>query len=197
MSPAHADILLHPIRLRIVLVLAAERRMTTAALAERLPDVAHATLYRHVATLAEAGIVEVVDERRVRGGVERTYALVASAAQLGPEEVAEATPEELLRGFAVFAGSLVDAFARYVTDPRARPSEDPVSYRQAALWLDEDGRAELVERVRTAVEPLLLNGPAEGREHVLLSTVLIPDLAGTPGDDADETAVEKEGPADR
>ena len=52
----------------LVLALAAQQEMTTAQLAERLPDVAHATLYRHVAVLAEGGGLEVVDERRVRGG---------------------------------------------------------------------------------------------------------------------------------
>lgn len=180
MSPDNADILLHPIRLRIVLVLAAERRMTTAGIAERLPDIAQATLYRHVSALAHAGVVEVVAERRIRGGVERTYALVAEAAQVGPEDAGEASPEQLLRGFAVFAGSLVDAFGRYVTDPRAKPAEDLVSYRQAALWLGEDERTELVERLRSVIGPLLENGPSESRERLLLSTILIPDPTAAP-----------------
>ncbi len=177
MSATSPDILLHPIRLRIVLALAAERQLTTAGIAERLPDIAHATLYRHVAVLADAGVLRVIDERRVRGGVERTYALVAEAAQLGPEDVADATPEELLRGFAVFAGSLVDAFARYLAEPAAHPQEDPLSYRQAAVWLDEAERVELVERLRAAIRPVLENGPTGGRERVLLSTILIPDAA--------------------
>ena len=146
---ATADILLHPIRLRIVLTVASERRMTTAEIAGRMPDIAHATLYRHVAFLADAGLLEVVDERRVRGGVERTYSLVTEAALMGPREVADASPEELLRGFAVFAGSLVEAFARYVNHPRARPEHDVVAFRQVALWLDRDERAELVDRLHS------------------------------------------------
>jgi hypothetical protein len=87
------------------------------------------------------------------------------------------TPEELLRGFVVFAGSLVDAFARYLADPAARPHEDLLSYRQAALWLDEDEQAELVDRLRAAIRPVLEHGPAGGRERVLLSTILVPDAA--------------------
>ena len=186
MSATNADILLHPIRLRIVLALGAERALTTAAIAERLPDIAHATLYRHVAVLAEAGVLEVVDERRVRGGVERTYALVAEAAQLGAADVADMEPEELLRGFVVFAGTLIEAFGRYVADPQARPEQDLLSYRQAALWLDEDERATLVERLTAAIGPALGNGPAEGRQRVLLSTVLVPDLAASARTERDD-----------
>ncbi len=63
MSQTPAEILLHPVRLRIVLAFGAEQ-LTTAQLADRLPDIAHATLYRQIATLADAGMLEVVDERR-------------------------------------------------------------------------------------------------------------------------------------
>ena len=50
---------------------------TTAQLRERLPDIAPATMYRHIATLADAGVLEVDSEKRVRGTVERSYRVVA------------------------------------------------------------------------------------------------------------------------
>jgi DNA-binding transcriptional ArsR family regulator len=179
MSQTDAEILLHPIRLRIVLAFGSEQ-LTTAELAARLPDIAHATLYRQVAALADAGMLEVVAERRVRGGVERTYALVADAARLGPDDALAASPDELLRGFAVFAGTLIEAFGRYVEHPSADLDSDPVAFRQAALWVDDAECAELVERLRTAIEPYLRNEPAENRERLLLSTILIPDRATSP-----------------
>jgi DNA-binding transcriptional ArsR family regulator len=181
MSTPTAEILLHPIRLRIVLALGTER-LTTGQISERLPDIAHATLYRHVALLAEAGLLEVVDEHRVRGGVERTYTAVREAVQLGPEDAAEMSADELLRGFVVFAGSLIDTFGRYVEDPRARPGEDLVGYRQAALWLDDSERAELVSRLRWAIKPYLEKAPSSERKRVLLSTILVPDLGPRQGD---------------
>ena len=181
MSDSKPEILLHPVRLRIVLALGSER-LTTTELAARLPDVAHATLYRQVATLVDGGMLEIVGERRVRGGVERTYALVAEAVRLGPEDTETLEREDLLRGFTVFAGTLIEAFARYLDDPRADPTTDTVTYRQAAIWLDDAEQAELVERLRAAIEPYLRNEPSADRARLLLSTILIPDLAAAPGD---------------
>ena len=178
MSQTAADILLHPIRLRIVLAFGSEQ-LTTAQLAARLPDIPHATLYRQVATLADGGLLEVVAERRVRGGVERTYALVAEAASFRAADVATLSRDELLQGFAVFAGSLIEAVGRYLDDPSADPTTDPLSYRQAALWLDEDERRALVARLLAAIGPDLQNEPTGTRRRLLLNTILIPDPAAS------------------
>lgn len=177
-----AETLLHPVRLRIVLALGSDR-LTTGEIARRLPEVAHATLYRHVAALVDAGVMEVVEERRVRGGIERTYALVPARSSLGAEEASKASTEDLLSGFVVFASSLVEALDRYLKDPAARPGEDTMGYRQAAIWLDEGERSELVERLRAAIGPFLANTPSTDRQRVLLNTILIPDLAADHGDD--------------
>src|SRR3712207_9270812 len=96
---ATADLLLHPVRLRIVQAFLGDRTLTTADLHAELPDVPVATLYRHVGVLAEAGVLEVVGERRVRGSTERTYRLGAGAASGGPGGAAAMGREEHRRGF--------------------------------------------------------------------------------------------------
>lgn len=179
MSESAAEILLHPVRLRIVLAFGSEQ-LTTAQVAARLPDVAHATLYRHVGTLAEAGVLDVVAERQVRGGIERTYALVANAVKLGPDQATAMSKDELLRGFVVFAGAMIEAFERYLEHPSADLREDPVAFRQAAIWLNDTERADLVERLRDAFTPYLENEPTQDRERLLVNTVLIPDRSTRP-----------------
>ena len=182
MSDQNAEILLHPVRLRIVLAFGSEE-LTTAQLAERLPDIAQATLYRQVATLSDAGMLEVVAERRIRGGTERTYALAEGAARLGPADAAEMTPDELLRGFLVFAGTLVDSVGRYLEHPSADLERDPLSFRQAALWVDDEERSELIDRLRAALAPYLENQPSTARERLLVNTILVPDKTTAPGDE--------------
>ena len=78
---ASADLLLHPVRLRIVKAFLGERALTVKQLAAELADVQAGSIYRHVARLTEAGVLQVVAERQVRATTERTYALRVYAAR--------------------------------------------------------------------------------------------------------------------
>ena len=181
MGSQKSDLLLHPIRLRIVMAVAADEA-TTADIQQRLPDVPVATLYRHVATLADAGILEVVSERRNRGGVERTYRLVEGAAYVGPEDATSMNNDEHLRGFVTFVGTLIDSMARYLDDPQSQPGIDPMGYRQLPLWLSDDELEAMVGELGAVLERYASNDEAPERKRLTFSNVLIPDVsaAGEP-----------------
>jgi DNA-binding transcriptional ArsR family regulator len=174
-TPSTADIVLHPVRLRIIQSLLGGRERTTAQIASELGDVSAATLYRHVATLAEAGILAVVEEQRVRGAVERTYALHARAADLQAEDVAAMTPEEHKVAFIAFLAGVLAGFERYLDAGNVDLARDGVGYRHLALWLTDGELQDLLREVGDVVRGRLGNGPGEGRVRRLLSTVLIPD----------------------
>ena len=84
-----------------------------------------------LALLHEGGMVEIVDERRVRGGIERTYGLIQSATSLDAADVADATPAEHVRSFATFLGALLADFAAYVDegDVEARGGQLEATFR--------------------------------------------------------------------
>ncbi len=71
MNKTRQDLLLHPVRQRILLATAG-RRVTAQQLVNAMPDVPQATLYRNINKLAGAGLLVVVGERRVRNTVEKT-----------------------------------------------------------------------------------------------------------------------------
>ena len=171
---ATADLLLHPVRLRVVQALLDGRTLTTSQIREHVPDVSTATLYRHVGVLADAGVLEVVDEQRVRGAVERTYRLQVTAADVDADALAAMTPEDHRRAFTAFIAGLLGEFDRYLDRGRPDLAADGVSYRQAALWLSDEELHELLGEVRAAVGARVANGPAPGRTRRLLSTVLMP-----------------------
>ncbi|MFY1617189.1 helix-turn-helix domain-containing protein [Micromonospora sp. WMMD736] len=188
-----ADLALHPLRIRILRAVAGTR-LTTQGLLELLPDVPQATMYRHLAILVKAGLVEVIDERRVRGAVERVYALPARGATLDPAALATATPEDHARYFTAFMSSLLSEFSRYLARERIDFTADGAGYQQLVLHLTDAELGEFAAGLSALVGPLLGNQPGDGRIPRLLATVLLPtDLpaadrrAPPPTDNSDTT----------
>ena len=171
---ASADLLLHPVRLRVVQAFLGDRVLTTAELHDLLPDVPTASLYRHVAVLADAGLLTVAAERRVRGAAERSYRLVVEAARVTPSDAAAMTADEHGRAFTAFVGSLLADFGRWLDRGDVDAGRDGVGYSQAALWLDDEEFAEFLAEVRELVGRRMANRPEGARRRRLLSTVLLP-----------------------
>jgi hypothetical protein len=169
-----AELLLHPVRLRIVQAFLGERALTTTALRAELPDVPPASLYRHVARLVDRGVLSVVAERRVRGALERTYILRAAAARIGADEVAKMTVDEHRQAFLAFVAGLIGDAERYLARPDVDPLRDGASYNLAGLWLDDVELIEFARDLYTVVQPRLANGPRPGRTRRILATVLLP-----------------------
>lgn len=171
---ALSDLLLHPVRLRIVQVFLGRGELTTSALREHLADVPAATLYRQVTALLDAGILEVVDERKVRGAVERTLVLRTANANLGPDEAAAMTAEEHRHAFVTFVAGLIGDFDRYLARGDKDLARDRVGYRQYAAHLTDEEMDELIADLRAVILPRLEQQPAPGRTRRLISHVLMP-----------------------
>ncbi len=171
---ASANLLLHPVRLRIVKAFLGGRALTTGQLVAELDDVPAASIYRHVARLTNAGVLQVVAERPVRGAVERTYALRAAAAQIGPGEVAAMTPDEHMAAFTAYvAGMLADA-DRYLRTGAPDPREDGADYRAGAMWLTDAEFAAFLRDLAAVFQPRLANAPGKNRRRRMIYTVFLP-----------------------
>ncbi len=168
------DLLLHPVRLRIVQALVG-RPLTPLALKEQLGDVAQATLYRHIKELHDSGFIDVIDERQVRGGSERTYAVVESAVHLGPDELADSTRDDHVRYFLTFLGTLIADFCTYLESNDPDLAVDGVGYQQTPLWLSDEEFADFAEEVSRVIRARLGNSPEPGRRRRLFTTVVMPD----------------------
>jgi hypothetical protein len=169
-----ADLLLHPVRLRIIQAFLGDRALTTSDLRNELPDVPPASLYRHIARLVDAGVLSVVSERRVRGALERTYVLRLAAATINLDELERMSREDHRQAFMAFVAGLLGAFDRYLSHDNIDLLRDGVTYRMAGLWLDDAELAELGRDMTRVLQPRLANPPRPGRRRRILGTVLIP-----------------------
>lgn len=168
------ELIVHPVRLRLINALSGGRELTIAQLGEAVPDVSQATVYRQVGALAEGGLIEVSSERRARGAIERTYRLNTEHSTISETDAAAAGPEEHRRVFAIAMSTLLAEFTAYLDRDDADPRGDLVGYRQSAIWLTPDELRELIERMRAAIVPTLANAPEKGRRRYVLSPILFP-----------------------
>jgi Helix-turn-helix domain len=171
---ASADLLLHPVRLRIVQAFLGDRALTTTQLRGELPDVPAGSLYRQVARLVDGGVLAVVGERRVRGALERTYVLRSSASRIGVNEVAAMSRDEHRQAFLAYVAGLIGDFDRYLARDEIDPLRDGASYSLAAMWLDDAELAELARELYIVLQPRIENPPKQGRTRRILATVLLP-----------------------
>jgi DNA-binding transcriptional ArsR family regulator len=167
-----AEVVLHPQRLAILRVLATRPR-TTKQLADALPEISQATLYRHMSMLLASGFVEVVEEQQVRGAVTRTYAL-ADSAVLSGADLGEASRDDHFRYFATFAAGLLGEYGAYLDRPSIDLERDGVGFREHVLHLTDTELRELLAELRASIAARAALSPGDGRTARLLATITMP-----------------------
>lgn len=177
MNLTKADLILHPVRLRILQTLAGDE-LTTQEIADRLGDIPKSSIYRHVKLLLAEGMLAVAAARLVNGIQEKTYHL-AQRPYLNPDDVADLTPEQHGHYFATYVLSLLQGFQQYLAQKEATGRAvdmlaDRVGYSDAAFYattaeLDHLGRA-----INEALIPLLQNEPGPGRHRHKIAIITHP-----------------------
>jgi DNA-binding transcriptional ArsR family regulator len=168
------ELLLHPVRLRIVHALSGGRLLSASELCDHLPGAPRTSIYRHLGLLVEGGMLEVGDERRVRGAVERFYRLRTDRPAIAPEAGKAMTLDDHRQGFAAAIAVLVAEFNDYLDRAGADPFADSASYRQGTLWLSPGELSAMLDALTQVIAPLTANKPAPGRRPYLISPVMFP-----------------------
>ncbi len=171
-----ADLMLHPIRFRILTAISSYH-LTAREISELVPDVPQTTLYRHINALVAGGLIKVVEEKPIRGTIERSYALTTPPS-LSAEDVRGMSRQECEQAFTMFLSSLMSDAQRYLdTKPRnakINPMDDGVRISKAQFFLDE----EEFQRMSAKIEELLIkaaqNQPRAGRQRRMFACLFIP-----------------------
>ena len=180
------DIILHPVRMRILQNLAT-RNLAPLQLAEELVNVPQATLYRHLNKLVEAGILLVVEERPVRGTVEKVYGLNLQAMRSDSYALLNGSREEMLELFTHFILARIHDFGVYLQREKINLVEDKVSFGQAPFYLSDAEFMEFAGEIGQVFMKRLNNKPAPGRKFYTWTTVVMPgpdENPAAPGEDA-------------
>jgi DNA-binding transcriptional ArsR family regulator len=167
-----ADVLLHPIRLRIVRTLAGAPDATVGELSDALGDVPPASLYRHIKKLVAVGVIETSSQRPVRGATESRYRVAHGA--LSASDMRSVSKEDHLRYFVTFAATMIDDYAAYLSSGEPDLLRDGVGYRQVPLDLTDAELRRMAAAMSAAVAPFVGLPRTKARRPRILSTILMP-----------------------
>ncbi|WP_209324578.1 helix-turn-helix domain-containing protein [Brevibacterium renqingii] len=178
------DAVLHPVRMKIVGQLGG-RTMTTTQLREALPEVKQATLYRHISALLEAQVLTVVDERKVRGAVERTLGLGERLAHVDHEGLDAMDDVQLRSAFLGFLTSLSSDFERLL-DESGREDRGLLGFTRAPLYIDPEELPALQSGLMDLLAPYL-EPRREGQRRFSLATVLLPEVDSASSEQSEQS----------
>lgn len=151
MAIPKSDLLTHPHRARILAALMG-RELSTAEIAERVPEVPLPSLYRHVKLLVEGGVLEVASESAGRGG-EKRYTVNETAAQIRPEDVKGADSAELMRYLTTFTGVLNATYLSYLDSLEDSAERDRMACLMGPVYLNPSEWSEVLEGIQKLLEP--------------------------------------------
>lgn len=166
--------LLHPVRIQILKMFAKSGELTTRGLSETMPDVPQASLYRHLKTMLKAGILEVSQEKQVRGTTERSYRLRMNPFGELTARMNRMDKNELLELFTAFILAELSDFAEYLGDDEYPVEKERVGFASDSLYLDDSELKRFVAAMRDLLREYGRNEAGAGRRLHKFSFALIP-----------------------
>jgi DNA-binding transcriptional ArsR family regulator len=157
-----ADLIIHPIRLRILQLLSREP-LTIRKLDQLMPDVAKSSLYRHIRKLLDAGFIEIAETHPVKGTPENTYRLLQTP-HITAEDVQQMSREDHLRYFSSYVAGLVQSFKAYL-DSQDTPDlvSDRVGFSEILFYASTDEFDALFIPLRDQLSKISQQTPQPGR----------------------------------
>jgi DNA-binding PadR family transcriptional regulator len=175
LNESKADLILHPIRMRIIQSLVGGARRTTQQISEFMTDIPQATMYRHLNKLHKAKLIEVIEHKQVRGTMEKVYVLAEHGAEISIKDMEKMTSEEHMELFMKFIANLIGDYGRYLQQEQFDLVKDGVSYRQVELHLSDEEYLQLLQGLREQMMQHVGNEPSDVRRRRLIATIVIPE----------------------
>lgn len=166
--------LLNPVRMKILQLFLQHETETVKRIAEELPDIPTASLYRHINKMVEDGILEICAEYKIRGTVEKVYRLKSNPLLQMNEQIKDASKEELFGYFYSYVMALLSDFEDYLSGKDYDLAQDRVGFRSFPLYLNDQECDELRHTLKDALIKFENNKPGKERRLRKFSFVIMP-----------------------
>lgn len=170
------ELILHPIRLRIITAIS-NNQVTTQDLKEELPEIPQTTLYRHINILLEGGLLEIVDEIPQRGTIERVLGFKTSPS-LTKEDLTGLSIEEYQQTFSLILFNLMQEAMNSLNNLPEGKGIDLLSagyqFSEIRLNLSAEEYEKLNQEILKLMMTAAQNKPSSNRIQRIFSYIFIP-----------------------
>ncbi|MFL8709807.1 helix-turn-helix domain-containing protein [Clostridioides sp. GD02377] len=163
-----AKLILNPVRLRILQYIRLHGSVRTSDIVKYLNDIPRATVYHHVKILEENNMIEVVKENRVRGTIEKVYAL--------KEYTADMEGETFVALSTAFHVGLMQEMNEYFSRKEQEHKKDNVFFTSALLYMSDDEYENLLKIIADLLKPYVEQKPKSNLKLRKLSIISSPPV---------------------
>ncbi len=166
------EALRNPIQSKLLLNIQASGQSTAKQLLEANKDIPQATIYRHLNKLTNDGIIKVVQENRIRGVIEKVYALAVELSQNNSLE--HLSGDAYMNLFTEYMMGIMQEFRAYTAQENIDIAGDGSGFSLIPIYATKAELAEVGAKITELLLPLSKNPPTPERRYRNIGLIVTP-----------------------
>jgi len=154
-----------PVNAKIILEIYERENITAKQLSDKFSDIPPATLYRHLRKMSDNDILRIAETNRVRGTVERVYALNLDLYEDVRKSVEANDGRAYLQIITQSILGVLREFKEYTAQADIDIINDGSGFSVAPVYATTEELKETLTKVRELLKPLYNNLP-DGQRHL-------------------------------
>ena len=168
------ECLSNPVMCRLLIEIEEQEQATAKKLAKIYPDIPQATLYRYLSRMLKDDVLKVVEENKIRGTIEKVYALNYALEIDKLDMLKENAGEDYFRIFTQYAMGIMREFQEYTERSDINIPADGSGFWSTPLYLSKKEVEEVAVKIQDVLNPLLENTPTGDRQLHNIDVIITP-----------------------
>lgn len=164
----------NPVMCRLLLEIQTQGQSTAKKLAETYTDIPQATLYRYLNRMLKDEIIKIIEENKIRGTVEKVYALNIDLPAETQNMLDANSGEEYFQMFTQYMMELLREFQEYSEKKGIDIQNDGSGFSLVPLYLSIKELKEIGTSIQAIIKPFLANTSADGRKLRNIGIIITP-----------------------